>query len=147
MRCGLFGHGVLILLRHKFLGDRPRMGAAQHGHRNSVLASATINLRRIVAIEFGTWRSVRNGGTSGSVTVGKGKFFEQRGGTRSTGGNRLPLGDQEAVGCDAQRGMVVEAAPTPAFEMPEPNLLFEFLVIALYLAFNTSGRCHVRQNG
>jgi hypothetical protein len=37
-------------------------------------------------IEFGTWRSVRNGGASGSVTVGNGKFFEQRGGTRSAGG-------------------------------------------------------------
>ena len=28
--------------------------------------------------------------------------------------------------------MVMEAAPTPAVEMPEPNLLLEFLVIALY---------------
>jgi hypothetical protein len=109
-----------------------RIGAAQQGHRISVLASATINLRRIVAIEFGTWHSVRKGGASGSVTVGNGKFFEQRGGTRSRGGNRLPLGDQESVGGDAQRGMVMEAAPAPAFEMPESNLSLEFLVIALY---------------
>jgi hypothetical protein len=28
----------------------------------------------MVAIEFGMWRSGRNGGSSGSVTVGNGKF-------------------------------------------------------------------------
>ena len=46
-------------------------------------------------------------------------------------GNRLPFGDQESVGRDAQRGVVVEATPTSAFEMPEPDLLFEILIIAL----------------
>src|SRR3982074_2659017 len=35
--------------------------AAQHGQRESVVARAATNLRRIVAIEFGTWRSGRNG--------------------------------------------------------------------------------------
>ncbi|MGB8587480.1 MAG: hypothetical protein WCD87_17750, partial [Pseudolabrys sp.] len=29
--------------------------AAQHGQRESVVARAATNLRRIVAIEFGTW--------------------------------------------------------------------------------------------
>jgi hypothetical protein len=33
--------------------------AAQHGQRESVVARAATNLRRIVAIEFGTWRSGR----------------------------------------------------------------------------------------
>src|SRR4249919_1510280 len=47
------------------------------------------------------------------------------------GGNRLPLGDQEPVGCDAQRGVVVEAAPSSSFEVAEADLLLEFLVIAL----------------
>src|ERR1019366_6905249 len=70
-------------------------------------------------------------GSSGSVTVGYGKFREQRGGTRSTGGNPLPLGDQESVGRDAQRGVVMEAAPASSFEMSEPDLLFELLIIAL----------------
>ena len=42
--------------------------AAQHGQRESVVARAATNLRRIVAIEFGTWRSGRNGGSSGLVT-------------------------------------------------------------------------------
>ena len=42
--------------------------AAQHGQRDSIVARAATNLRRIVAIEFGTWRSGRNGGCSGLVT-------------------------------------------------------------------------------
>src|SRR5471030_438500 len=84
----------------------------------------------MVAIEFGIWRSGRKGGTSGSITVGYGRLREQRGGTRSTGGNRLPFGDQESVGCDAQRGVVMEASPSAPFEMSEPDLLLEFLVVA-----------------
>src|SRR5215510_13180620 len=56
---------VLVLLCHKF-GCLLR--AAQHGQRESVVARAATNLRRIVAIEFGTWRSGRNGGSSGLVT-------------------------------------------------------------------------------
>ena len=71
------------------------------------------------------------GGASGSVTVGYGKFREQRGGTRSRGGNRLPLGDQESVGCNAQRGVVMEAAPTTPFKVAEPNLLLKLLIVAL----------------
>jgi hypothetical protein len=47
------------------------------------------------------------------------------------GGNRLPLGDQESIGRDAQRGVVVEAPPSSSFEMPEPHFLFELLIIAL----------------
>ena len=57
---------VLILLCHKF---RHLFLAAQHGQRDSFVARATTNLRRIVAIEFGTWRSGRNGGSSGLVTL------------------------------------------------------------------------------
>jgi hypothetical protein len=42
---------VLILLRHE--PDRLALiGAAQQGHRESVLTSATINRRRMVAMEF-----------------------------------------------------------------------------------------------
>ena len=56
---------LLVLLCHKFLCP---FRAAQHGQRESVVARAATNLRRIVAIEFGTWRSGRNGGSSGLVT-------------------------------------------------------------------------------
>src|SRR5262245_19894719 len=57
--------GPLILLCHKFSN---LFRAAQHGQRDSIVARAATNLRRIVAIEFGTWRSGRNGGSSGLVT-------------------------------------------------------------------------------
>lgn len=56
---------ALVLLCHKFWCP---FRAAQHGQRESVVARAATNLRRIVAIEFGTWRSGRNGGSSGLVT-------------------------------------------------------------------------------
>ena len=101
------------------------------GIAERMLTSAMINLLRIVAIELGTWRSVLGGGASGSITFGNGKFFEPRGVTNPRGGNPLPLGDQKSVGGDAQRGVVVEAAPASSFEMSEPDLLFELLIIAL----------------
>ena len=60
---------TLVLLCHKFRClFRVAVGAAQHGQRDSIVARAATNLRRIVAIEFGTWRSGRNGGSSGLVT-------------------------------------------------------------------------------
>src|SRR4029077_19481121 len=37
----------------------------------------------------------------------------------------------ESVGRDAQRGVMVEATPSAAFKMPEPDLLLEFLIITL----------------
>jgi hypothetical protein len=49
------------------------MGVDDHsmrGHRGKVLMSARINRARMVAIEFGTWRSSRAGGASGSIIVG-----------------------------------------------------------------------------
>jgi hypothetical protein len=57
---------TLVLLCHKF---RYLFRPAQHGQRNSIVARATTSLRRIVAIEFGNWRSGRNGGSSGLVTL------------------------------------------------------------------------------
>ena len=57
--------------------------------------------------------------------------MEQRGGTRSRGGNCLPLADQESVGCDAQRGVMVKASPSPPFKMAEPYLLLEVLIVTL----------------
>src|SRR3982751_5171059 len=84
----------------------------------------------MVATEFGTCRSGRIGGASGSITRGKGNRRELRGGRRR-GGNPGPFGDQEAIGGDAQTGMVVEAAPAAALVVPEPKFLLELLVVAL----------------
>jgi hypothetical protein len=75
---------AIVLLRHFFDAvERLGIRSAQHGHRESVLARATINRRRMVATEFGMWRSGRNGGSSGSITIGYGRLREQPGGTRS----------------------------------------------------------------
>lgn len=45
-------------------------------------------------------------------------------------GNRLPFGDQESVAGDTERGVMVEAAPTPPFEVVKTSLLLELLVVA-----------------
>lgn len=44
--------------------------APQQGHRGKVLIIALINRTRMVAMEFGTWRSGRKGGSPRSITVG-----------------------------------------------------------------------------
>ena len=81
---GTWQHRQLILLRHERLRcNRLNIGAAQHGHRGRLVTRAVISRRRMVAIELGTWRSGRSGRSSGSVTVGNGKFREQRRGSRS----------------------------------------------------------------
>jgi hypothetical protein len=80
---GIAGGMALVPLRHKFKRARRAVEARQHGHRGKRLTRAPMMRRRTVAIEFGTWRSGRNGGSSGSVTVGNGKLREPRGGTRS----------------------------------------------------------------
>ena len=41
------------------------------------------------------------------------------------------LGHQESVGGDAQTGVVMKAAPAPALIVPQTQLLFEVLVVAL----------------
>src|SRR3954449_13414601 len=106
------------------------MRVAQHGHRSRLRARATVSLLRTDAIEFGTCRSGRIGGAAGSITCGKAKRRELRGGP-SRGGNSHPFGDQEAIGCDAKRGVMVEAAPAAALVVPKPEFLLELLVVAL----------------
>jgi hypothetical protein len=62
--------GFIFLLRH---GRRRLFDAAlapQHGHRGKVLMSSRIKWARMVAIEFGMWRSGRAGGASGSINFG-----------------------------------------------------------------------------
>ena len=44
-------------------------------------------------------------------------------------GKHPAKGDQEAVGRDAQAGMVVEAAPSPALVLPQAKFLLEILII------------------
>ena len=75
---------ALVLLCHKFRRvERGVKAAWQQGQRDRRLVRVTARRRRMVAIEFGTWRSGRSGGAAGSVTSGKGKFFEPPGGAKS----------------------------------------------------------------
>lgn len=74
----------LVLLRHKSGILIVVFGRAwQHGHRSSVLARATVSLRRMVAMELGMWRSGRIGGAVGSSTRGNGKVRAVQGFARS----------------------------------------------------------------
>jgi hypothetical protein len=52
-RNGTLNLFVLVLLCHKFRNLTFFIGWAQQGHRESWFASATLNRRRMVAIEFG----------------------------------------------------------------------------------------------
>src|SRR5579864_4868156 len=101
----LVGYGALrrlILLRHRARWPVRVNLRAQQGHRGSrVRAIATANLRCSVAIESGTCRCGRIGGAAGSVTGGKGRYFEPPEETRS------PL------------------------VVTQPDLLLELLIIAL----------------
>src|SRR3989304_816891 len=65
------------------------------------------------------------------VIFGKGKNLEDRAATCLGGGKSGPLGHQEGVGGNAQRGMMVKASPASAFEMAEADLLLQFEIIAL----------------
>ena len=62
-------HG-LVLLRHKFVCTYRAVELPQHGQRGKRLMMAWMSLRRMVAIEFGMWRSGRKGGSAGSEAVG-----------------------------------------------------------------------------
>jgi hypothetical protein len=75
-------HKMCHKLRRSERLERAGVAAWQHGHRSRRLTMALTIRRRIVAMELGMWRSGRNGGAAGSVTVGKGKLREQLGGTR-----------------------------------------------------------------
>jgi len=57
-------------------------------------------------------------------------FFEESGVAWSGGGKRLPLGNQESVGGDTQRGVMMKAALTSALVMAKAEFLLEVLVIA-----------------
>ena len=47
------------------------------------------------------------------------------------GGKTVPLSHQEPIGGDAERRMVVKAAPAAPFVVSQSQFLLEFLVVAL----------------
>ncbi len=73
---------------------------------------------------LGSWRGFRG--------VGNLRIAEApRGATGRVGlrGNQTPLGDQESVGGDGERGVMVEASPAAAFVVTEADLLLELLIV------------------
>lgn len=68
----------------------------------------------MLAIELGTWRSGRIGGASGSWTLGKGQRFVGIAGLRGKGRS---FAEEEAVSCNGEGGMMVEAVPATPLVM------------------------------
>src|SRR5690242_21470212 len=101
----------------------------QQGQRGRRRIRATARCRRKVAIEAGLCRSGRTGGVAGAV-VGR-PLGRPEPGSPARGGKAAALGRQETVSRDAQAGVVVEAAPAAALEVPEPELLLQLLEVAL----------------
>lgn len=77
-------------------------------------------LTRTEVMELVTWRSGRIGGAAGSITVGNGRFSAEYGSALSSGENRLPFGDEEPRGGNAQRGVVMKAAPASSLVVTKP---------------------------
>jgi hypothetical protein len=48
---------------------------------------------------------------------------------RRAGGKTASLGDKEAIGSNAERGVMMESSPTTALIVTQAEFLFQFLVI------------------
>src|SRR5918997_3749475 len=114
--------------------------------RWSLWMSATARRRRTEAMECGRCRSGRIGGAARPEASGWRRCLPLVGGAPPRG-EKAALGDQEAVGCDAEAGVVVEAAPAAALVVPEADLLLQFLVIALDHPARLGGVHEVAERG
>src|SRR5262245_46185285 len=103
----------------------------QQGQRWRHRTIPTISSLCSVVIEVGLCRSGRTGGSSGSSTSGNARFLESRLVSSSLRGEKATLRDQKGVGGYAHRRVVMKPAPLAPFVMPQADLLFELVVIAL----------------
>ena len=124
------------------LGSKVRRQQGQRGRRR---VRATARWRRRVAIERRAMPLRAHGRSRGAGSRPAARA--PRAGVASPRGKRAPLGDEEAVGGDAQGGVVVEAAPAPALIVIEPDLLLQFLVIALDPPSQLGGGHQLRERG
>ena len=85
-------------------------------------------MRRRLAIEVGSWRCGLSRGAARSEVGRRAEAFAAE---AASGGKNAAFGDQEAVGRNAECGMMMEAAPGTALEVVESQLLLEFLEVAL----------------
>jgi hypothetical protein len=83
----------------------------------------------MVAMECGLCRSGRRSARAEVRRRPGDNEFESAGAGR--GGKTGPLGYQEPISCDAERGVMVEPAPVAAFKMSQAQFLFQLLVVAL----------------
>src|SRR3954470_23201495 len=82
----------------------------------------------MVAIEFSTCRSGR---TAWLEAGGSRRCFDPPADELPLRGEKAALGDQKAVGCDAQAGMMMKAAPGAALVVAKAKLLLELLIVPL----------------
>src|SRR6201992_4120633 len=85
----------------------------------------------MLAIELGTCRSGRTGGPPRLGACGSRRCFDPPADETLLRGKKAALGNQKAVGCDAQAGMMMKPAPVAALVVAEAELLLELLVIPL----------------
>src|ERR1700761_6117015 len=84
----------------------------------------------MLAIELGTCRSGRTGGPPRLEACGSRRCFDPPADETRLRGKKAALGDQKAVGCDAQAGMMMKPAPVAALVMAEADLLLELLIVS-----------------
>src|SRR5881409_3931034 len=80
-------------------------------------------------MECGTCRSGRTGSAPRRETFGYARGREE--GERLRGEMREPLGGEKRIRRNAQRGVMVEAPPAPPFEVIQPQLVLQLLVVPL----------------
>ena len=86
---------------------------------------------RSVAIECGLCRSKRTRRPAPVEVCRRPGGNESKMTGAGRGGKTGPLGYQEPISRNAQRSVMVEPAPVTAFEVPQPQFLFQLLVVAL----------------
>src|ERR1700761_7895274 len=79
------------------------------------------------AIELGTCRSGRTGSPPRLEPRGERRCFDPPADETRLRGEKAALGDQKAVGCDAQAGMMMKTAPVAALVVAKAELLLELL--------------------
>src|SRR5215469_11251231 len=85
-------------------------------------------MTRRLATEVASWRCGLIRGAARPELASHADAFAAE---MATGGKSAPFGDQEAVGGDTERGMMVKSAPGTALEVIESQLLLEFKIVAL----------------
>src|SRR3954451_5509136 len=86
---------------------------------------------RMVAIDWATWRSGRMGADPRLVGFRQAGRLTGREPDGRWGGKPAPPGAQKPISRDAQRGVVMKAAPAPPLKVAQTDLLLEFLIIPL----------------